>query len=78
MFYYYMFIVKPQFQQKIQKYSTLEFSAFPFSICRLRQAVRCLECAVNTTGGTMLLKLFEAVLIYGWASAEPPAACQLP
>jgi len=26
----------------------------------------------------MLLKPFKAVLIYGCASAEPPAACQLP
>lgn len=45
LFYYYTLIIKPsQFQQKIQNYSSLEFSGLPFGICRLSQAVLLTAC----------------------------------
>lgn len=45
LFYYYTLLRKSaQFQQKIQKYSSLEFSIFPFSVCRLSQAALLTVC----------------------------------
>lgn len=80
MFYYYMFIVKPQFQQKIQKYSTLEFSAFPFSICRLRQAVLLGVCSKHNRRDNAAETIWSSTYLwlgFSWASSCLPASLRI-
>lgn len=52
-----------------------QFFNLAFSVLATQHS---LHCAINTTGDTILLKSSKVPWIYGWASAEPSTACQLP
>lgn len=64
-------------EKETENTQVLSSQFFPLAFSALATQ-HSLHCAINTTGDTMLLEPFKALLIYGWASAEPSAACQLP